>query len=250
MSERVVVKIPKYDIPVKRVEPVMIPLDQMLPHEEIVSKRLEDLVDLIKRLNAVDMPIILAPIPSSNKYLIVDGHHRWAALKELGARKAPAIIIDYFDPSVKLYTWYPAFSGDLDVFLKELGRAGVEYSVCSDMSSSVKGVEEGCYAFLLIGKDGSCIEIYGGVSGQKKVSHILDWLSSSDLIKLVYYGLKEDALDDMRNSFVEYVLLRKTPSKEEVMEIVRRGEVFSPKTTRHVLPYIPAKTYTPLNKCF
>ncbi len=249
LSERVIVKIPKYNIPVKHVEPVMIPIDKMLPHEEIVSKRLEDLIDLIKSLNAVDLPLIIAPIPGTDKYLIVDGHHRWAALKALGAKKAPAIIVDYFDPSIKLHTWYPAFTGDLELFLEELRKASLEYSVCVK-EEAIERIDRSGYAFILIGRNNTCILIHGGIEEQKKVSHILDKLSSKGLIKLVYYGLKDDALKDLESKDIEYVLLRKPPSKEEVIEVVKKGEVFSPKTTRHVLPYIPAKTYTPLSMCF
>ncbi len=248
LSPEVIVKIPRYNIPVKRVEPVMIDIDKMLPHEEIVSKRLEDLVKMIRELDAVDMPLIIAPIPGTDKYLIVDGHHRWAALKELGARKAPSIIIDYFDPAVKLYTWYPAFSGDLDTFLEKLRSNGVEYSVCRGDTNDLLMDRDN--AFILIGRNGVCIVIHGGLEGQKKVSHILDQLSVEGSIKLAYYGLKEDALEDLKKGEIDYLLLRRIPSKEEVMEIVKRGEVFSPKTTRHVLPYIPDKVYTPLKECY
>jgi len=227
----------------------MIDLDKMLPHEEIISKRLEDLIAFIKRLNAVDMPLIIAPIPGTDKYLIVDGHHRWAALKELGARKAPSIIINYFDNNVKLYTWYPAFSGDLEIFLKKLKEEGISYSTCKAKDVD-KLIEERNYAFILIGRGNICIIIYGGIEGQKKVSRILDQLNVKGLVKLAYYGLKEDALRDLEKGEIDYVLLRRIPSKEEVMEIVRKGKVFSPKTTRHVLPFIPGKTYTPLKDCY
>ncbi len=250
LSPTVIVKIPKYNIPVKHVEPVFIDIDKMLPHEEIVTKRLEDLKKMILDLNAVDMPLIVAPIPGTNKYLIVDGHHRWAALKELGARKAPAIVIDYFDPSVKLYTWYPAFSGELNVFLDELMKNGVKYRECRINDKTLDEEELGKYAFIIVGRNGVCIAIEGGIEEQKKVSAILDKLNVNGKIKLAYYGVKEDAFKDMDKGEITYVLLRKIPTKEEVMKIVKEGKVFSPKTTRHVLPYIPAKTYTPLEKCY
>ncbi len=59
-------------------------------------------------------------------------------------------------------------------------------------------------------------------------------------IELIYYGLKEDAREDMAKGEIDYVFIRKAPpTKEEVMELVKRGEVYSPKTTRHVLPFNP-----------
>ncbi len=249
MSPKVVIKIPKYNIPVRKVEPVFIEINRLLPHEEIVSKRLEDLMSYIKEINAVDMPIIVAPIPGTDKYLIVDGHHRWAALKELGASKAPAIIIDYFDPSVKLYTWYPSFTGGYKEFARKLKKAGLEYREI-DCRSYQEYINMKNIAFVVVSRKGPCLVIYGGIEGQKKVSKILDELASNGDIRLIYYGVEEDALKDLDKGEVDYVLLRRIPSKKEVMETVKKGEVFSPKTTRHVLPYIPAKTYTPLAECF
>ena len=69
-------------------------------------------------------------------------------------------------------------------------------------------------------------------------------------IELIYYGLKEDAREDMDKGEIDYVFIRKAPSKEEVMELVKRGEVYSPKTTRHVLPFIPDKIDVKLEDLF
>ena len=37
----------------------------------------------------------------------MDGHHRFYALKNLGCRFAPAFVIDYYDPHIKIERWYP-----------------------------------------------------------------------------------------------------------------------------------------------
>lgn len=244
---QVVIKAPRLTAPVKKIKPVLLDLDLMRPHEEIISKRLSEVKEFILSIGAVDSPLIVAPIPGSKLYLIVDGHHRWAVLRELKCTKAPSIIVDYFDEDIKLYTWYPAFKGELEDFLKALDARGIEYSKCSGESGEL--VLANNAAFLLLSSGGLCIEIYGGVTVEKAVSRILDELSLAGLIKLYYYGLLEQALGDLASGEVSHVLVRRKLTKEEVMSVVIKGEVLAPKTTRHVLPFTPEETYTPLSLC-
>lgn len=248
MSLRVKIKIPKSDVPVRRVEPTLIDINDLLPHEEIVTERLNALLELIKKLNAVDMPIIAAPIEGTDKYLIVDGHHRWAALKKLGASKVPAIIIDYFDPAVKVYTWYPGFLGDSQEFLGRLEKEGLIIEKCEHTINSLNDEELRKNAFIMVDDGKTCFKIKGSIKEQKKVTEVLDGLNIEGSLILVWYGILRDALLDLRKGEIDYVLIRRALSKQEIMDIVKHGEVLPPKSTRHVLPYVPAKVYTPLKK--
>lgn len=245
---RVIIKLPKTSIPVKYVEPVLIDVDKLLPHEEIVPGRLKDLMEKIRREGVVDMPIVVAPVPGTDKYLVVDGHHRWAAVKELGCRKVPAVIIDYFDERVKLKTWYPAIIGPIDRVLEELRREGLRIEECRIENNALNDEELGKYAFVIVGKNNECYKIHGGIREQKIVSKILSRLNLEGEFILVYYGEKREALKDLENKEIDYLFLRKPPTKQEVIETAKQNQVYSPKTTRHILPYIPATTNTPLDK--
>ena len=244
---RVIIKIPKLDIPYKYVEPVLIPVDKLVPHEEIVEGRLDDLIKQFKRDNAVDMPIVVAEIPGSDKYLIVDGHHRWAAVKKMGLRLIPCVVIDYFSDDVKLQTWYPAIIGSIDKFLEEAKREELRIESCRGTRGFDELLED-C-AFVIIGRsDRECYRVFGGVEEQKIVSKILSRLNIEGYFTLAYYGDLDEALKDLENGVINYLFLRRSITKEEVMEMARKNQVYAPKTTRHILPYYPAKTYTPLEK--
>ncbi len=243
---RVIIRLPKTSVPVKHVEPVLIDVDKLVPHEEIVPGRLRDLMEKIRREGVVDMPIVVAPIPGTDKYLVVDGHHRWAAVKELGYRKVPAIIIDYFDDSVKLKTWYPAVIGDIEGVLRALREEGLLIEECNNPSLDEEELAR--YAFIIIGRNGECYKIHGGIEEQKKVSSILSRLNLEGEFTLVYYGEKQEALQDLEKGEIDYLFLRKQPTKQEVIQLARQNKVYSPKTTRHILPYTPAFTNTPLQK--
>ncbi|MEM0014566.1 MAG: DUF5603 domain-containing protein [Zestosphaera sp.] len=245
-EEKVRVRIPKYDIPVLRVKYLLLDVDLLLPHEEIVTERLNDIARKIEELRALDMPIVVAPIPGSTKYLIVDGHHRWAALKKLGCRKIPSVVIDYFDPRVRVYTWYPAFSGSSEPLISELRRSGLTISDCDLKIYSLSDEDLIGKAFVILSKLEECMYVEGDVEAQRRVLRVLDVLAVKNLIKLVWYGLVSDAAEDLAKGEIDYILLRKPYTKAEVISYVREGNVYPPKTTRHVLPFIPAKDYVKL----
>lgn len=247
MSSRVFVKIPKTNIPVVEVDSVLIEIDRLVPHEEIVEGRLKDLIDTITRDQAVDMPLVAAPIPSTDKFLIVDGHHRWAALIELKCRYAPCVLIDYFDERIILKTWYPAVDGSIEVLLDKIEDYGLDYRRFSCRLELISEDILADAAFVAKGYD-ECIVIGRGIEEQKVVSKLLSEMNIQGFFNLIYYGELGDAIKDLMDREIRYVFLRKTISKAEVMETVKNGKVYAPKTTRHILPFIPAKTYVELSK--
>jgi len=244
---KVIVKIPKLNIPYKYVEPVLIHVDDLIPHEEIVEGRLQDLIEQFKRDNAVDMPIVVAPIPGTNKYLIVDGHHRWAAVKKMGLSYIPCVVIDYFSDEVKLQTWYPAIKGPVNEVLEAVKSNGLSIEQCN-YELNVPDSFLSKYSFVVVGRNKECYAISGGVEEQKIVSKILSDLNMEGKFILIYYGSREEAIEDLIKGEADYLFLRKSVTKEDVMEMARLNKVYAPKTTRHILPFYPAKTYTPLDK--
>lgn len=248
MSSRVIVKIPKMSIPIVEVEYTLIEVTKLVPHEEIVEGRLKDLIETIVREDAVDMPLVAAPIPSTDKFLIVDGHHRWAALIELKCRYAPCVLIDYFNERVVLKTWYPAIDGSIDLLLHRLSTYGLNYRKLSCTEDLIREDVLANVAFIARGFGDECVIIGRGVEEQKIVSKLISEMNVQGAFNLFYYGELEDAIKDLVSGEIRYVFLRKTVSKAEVMEAVKRGEVYPPKTTRHILPFIPAKTYVKLNR--
>ncbi|MFN3268337.1 MAG: DUF5603 domain-containing protein [Zestosphaera sp.] len=245
-KEKVRVKIPKYNIPAVKLEYVLLDADALLPHEELVTERLNDIIRYIEEHNALDMPIIVAPIPGSSKYLIVDGHHRWAALIKLGCRKIPSVVIDYFDPKIKVFTWYPAFSGEPEVLLSKLRELMINARECELSIDSVTDEDLMNRAFIMFDKGGRCVSIDGDVEIQRRVLRVLDELTVKDLIRLTWYGLISDVLEDLRKGEIDCVLVRRAFSKSEIMEYVGKGGIYPPKTTRHLLPHMPAKNFIKL----
>ena len=79
----------------------LIPIESLRPHEQIVDDHVEELLEDIRRRG-----ILIKPILVDEKTLtILDGHHRVEALRRLGAKYVPAVLVDYDDECVSVDTW-------------------------------------------------------------------------------------------------------------------------------------------------
>jgi L-serine kinase (ADP) len=81
----------------------LVPLDTLRAHEQIDEADLPGLVEEIRARGSLNHPIWVA----RGSYVILNGHHRVAALRRLGAVRAPVWLIDYHSPSVRVDRWSP-----------------------------------------------------------------------------------------------------------------------------------------------
>jgi hypothetical protein len=81
----------------------LVDIDRLKVHEHIRPEHLAQLLSDMRRDGFVADPIWVA----RGSYVVLNGHHRLAALRELGARKVPAWVIDYDSEVVLLDRWTP-----------------------------------------------------------------------------------------------------------------------------------------------
>lgn len=98
----------------------LIELDRLHGHEEVVASDLEHLVASLRSSRIVREPILVA----GGTWVILNGHHRVAALRLLGAVRAPAWVVDYADPGIALDRWDdgPALTKDDVIARARSGR--------------------------------------------------------------------------------------------------------------------------------
>ena len=77
----------------------LISIDFLIPHEEVLLDKKEILKSNLKYK---DQSVIISSIIVCNEsFVIIDGHHRYTALKELGVKKIPVTLINYFNKDIR-----------------------------------------------------------------------------------------------------------------------------------------------------
>ena len=77
----------------------LIDINKLNPHEKIIEKKKSSLAKFIKSYEGYY--IISSIVCCHESFLIIDGHHRYFALKELGIKKAPVTMIDYKSNNIR-----------------------------------------------------------------------------------------------------------------------------------------------------
>ncbi len=85
------------------VEFALVPLADLKEHEEIDARDVGKLVRDIRARGEFSNPIWVA----RGSWVILNGHHRVAALRRLGAERVAAWVFDYHGPALLLDRWSP-----------------------------------------------------------------------------------------------------------------------------------------------
>ena len=79
----------------------LVPLESLRIHEQVIEEHVKELMEDI-----VSRGVLIKPILVDAKTLIIlDGHHRVEALRRLGKRLIPAILVDYDSDCVTVSSW-------------------------------------------------------------------------------------------------------------------------------------------------
>lgn len=80
---------------------VLVRIDLLKPHEQIIIDYLNEIIRSIREKGYNGPPIIV----ERDHYIILDGHHRVNALKELQARWVPVLLVRYQSNILTLTSW-------------------------------------------------------------------------------------------------------------------------------------------------
>jgi hypothetical protein len=95
----------------------VIPIENILVHEELDPSNSKELVNFLKKSQTLSNPIIVASL-GNKKYVQLDGMNRIYSFKTLGIKTITAQIVDYNNQEeIELSSWLHIFNGDLKKFL-------------------------------------------------------------------------------------------------------------------------------------
>ncbi len=208
-------------------------LDYLRPHEEVEERGVSSLVESMRSDGFQSDPLMVDAATMS----VLDGAHRLAALRELGARWAAVALVDYEDPGIELGRWLRSLDpGSAREAAEEGGMAKVE-----DWRRAAEAVDSsrGRAAVLMPSGPSYLSRPLGGCLEAHRVARGL-WGRGSR-VALVPDPEVEGALGS--GAAVVYVPV---PLKVEVVVAAASGDLFPPRSTRHVFGARPVGLDVPL----
>jgi histidinol-phosphate/aromatic aminotransferase/cobyric acid decarboxylase-like protein len=82
------------------IENCNLPVGVILKHEHHDEAHANALYNHLVGYNTTIQTIVVCAIPDTDKYLIIDGHHRMIAFGRMGYTHVPVTVIDYFNPII------------------------------------------------------------------------------------------------------------------------------------------------------
>ncbi|HEV8595627.1 MAG TPA: ParB N-terminal domain-containing protein [Thermoplasmata archaeon] len=79
----------------------IVELEKLRPHEQTQPALLAKIADAL----VADGCVIRALLVESRHMVILDGHHRFEALRRIGCRRAPVYLVEYESDAIDLTTW-------------------------------------------------------------------------------------------------------------------------------------------------
>ncbi len=216
----------------------MIPTQLLVLHEECDPRRVDKLCRRIQEDGHLKHPPIVASVPDTDRYVVLDGANRTMAFVSMGIPHIVVQVVSYGDPGVELSTWHHVVSGmQLNEFEKALTQVtGLRLLPCS--------LEE-ARAALATGDAAAYIVCATGV---RKVCNnngprSRDIRLLNDLVA-VYKGRAEifRASNDVWEIQAPYypgitaLVVFPPYSPADIMMLVRRGEKVPTGVTRHAIP--------------
>ncbi|MEM3696062.1 MAG: ParB N-terminal domain-containing protein [Candidatus Bathyarchaeia archaeon] len=95
----------------------IVKLNKLKQHEEVDPTHLKEL----KKEIASDKILKFAIAADKNTNIILDGQHRFNAIKELGCKRIPVVYVDYNSPEIEVQSW----KGNPHLTKKDVVEAGL-----------------------------------------------------------------------------------------------------------------------------
>jgi hypothetical protein len=218
----------------------LIDLDDLKPHEEVIEQVVTQLAQAIRDDNVVRDPLIV-----DNQYLVIlDGMHRYNALKKIGCRRAPVCLVVYDDKRISVGAWFRFFNAnDPEVLAKEtLEALNWTYD-----RKPITPAQTNDFTNAAIITNLSVFQIAGETDRHSRSQLAVRMERHISSRGFVCEYAPENAVAHWPSSIANIVIPVPVFSKTEIRETATSGRLLPHKVTRHIIPSRPLKLDVPLD---
>jgi hypothetical protein len=223
------------DLPDLRI----LPANALVPHEDCDPRRVNRLSQRLREDGILKNPPVVAPIPESDEYVVLDGANRALAFVSLAIPHIVAQMVSYHNSGVELDTWYHVVAGmELSEFETALTKVtGLHLQDCS-LEEARSALETNHAAAYIVCTKGVRMVINTAES-LKHDTFLLNGLVSAYKGKADIYRASNDIWEKQAPYYPDITALvvfpRLTPA--DIVRAAQSGEKIPTGITRHIIPH-------------
>jgi hypothetical protein len=219
----------------------LVEIDVLKPHEEVIEASVRALSKEMQTEGLVRDPIIV----DQEENVILDGMHRFSALKALNCRFAPCCFLNYDSPQIKVGSWFRLFMVEDPPALAEqlLFEAHLDFST---RKISAEIVSYNPHAIILTGNR---VE-YSLPENLNLFEHARTAVRLEKIVisggHNVDYHSEIVAMQRLNSGSANLVICLPIFTKQQIREFGLQNRLLPHKVTRHVIPSRPLRIDIPL----
>jgi hypothetical protein len=214
------------------------PTNKLISHEDCDPRRVERLSERIRDEGVLKNPPVVAAIPGSDKYVVLDGANRVLAFVTLRIPHIVAQLVAYQDSGVELDTWYHVVAGmQLAEFEAELTKVtGLKLQPCS-LEEARQALRDHQAAAYIVSASGVRM-VCNTVHSLEHDTRLLNHLVSAYRGKARIYRASNDIWEKQKPYYADISALVIFPhlSPADIIQAAQSGNKIPTGITRHIIP--------------
>jgi hypothetical protein len=215
----------------------VLPTPLLVPHEDVDERRVERLSQRILEEGILKNPPVVAAIPDSERYVVLDGANRTVAFQMVRIPHIIAQVVSYDDPGVVLDTWYHVVSG-MAIETFETALAGVSNFILVNCSQDEarRAVSTGEAVAYVMNDQGARLVVWKPGEQNSNLHGLLNLVSiykgKSDIIRASndIWEIQQPCYPDI-TALVVFPRLK----PDDILQAGKNGEKVPSGITRHII---------------
>jgi len=215
----------------------VLPTALLLPHEDCDPLRIERLSRRILEEGILKNPPVVAAIPGTPRYIVLDGANRSMAFTHLNIPHIVAQLVSYEDPGVSIDTWYHVVAGmPLQEFEDALQKVGDLIMQESTHTEARRALEAGEAVAYIVGADG-VRTVYSASNQPTPTLSLLTEIVGVYKGKAEIYRASNDIWEIQKPYYphISALIIFPRLEPEDIMHAARNGERVPSGITRHII---------------
>lgn len=233
------------DLPDLRI----LPSKALIPHENCDPRRVDRLSQRIQTDGILKNPPVVAVIPESEDFVVLDGANRALSFINLGIAHIVAQLVNYQKSGVEVDTWYHVVAGmDIDAFENALTETtGLHLVECTLDEARSALISRHAAAYIISEKG---VRIVRNKSATlKQDTSLLNSLVSVYKGKADIYRASNDIWEIQKPYYPNITALVVFPSltPADIIHAAQSGDLIPTGITRHIIPHRALNINFPLD---